>query len=94
VPDPETRFTPTEIRLLECLARHGGQPVSRQDLLREVWGYSPYALTRTIDTTVRRVRKKLEPDPSRPRFLLTCYGVGYALVDCHKFNSPTPVSGP
>ena len=81
-------FTPIEFRLLQCLARHGGAAVSREHLLRHVWGYSPHAMTRTIDTTVRRLRKKIEPDPARPRFLLTTYGVGYRLVDGHRFSEP------
>ncbi len=92
--DPATPFTPTEARLLACLASHEGQPVPREHLLREVWGYSPYALTRTIDTTVRRLRKKIEPDPSEPRYLLTRYGIGYALVDCHKLTDLTSPSSP
>ena len=92
--DSATHFTPTEARLLACLASHEGQAVSREQLLTEVWGYSPYALTRTIDTTVRRVRKKIEPNPSEPRYLLTRHGVGYALVDCHKVTDLTGSSSP
>jgi DNA-binding response OmpR family regulator len=53
--------------------------VSRLDLMQAVWGYSSAAITRTIDTHIGELRRKLEPDPSAPRRLVTVRSVGYRL---------------
>jgi predicted ATPase len=66
-----------ERRLLQRLASRPGAVVTRAELLTEVWGYSERATTRTLDSTVRRLRKRIEPDPSDPRHILTVRGVGY-----------------
>lgn len=75
----EIPLTPTEVELLRLLGRNSGKPVSREELLREIWGVDG-AVSRTLDTHVNRLRKKLEPDPAHPRFLLTVHGVGYRLA--------------
>jgi DNA-binding response OmpR family regulator len=72
-------LTPTEAEILRALRRRAGDPVRREDLLESVWGTSDL-LTRTLDTHVTRLRRKIEPDPARPRHLLTVHGVGYRLV--------------
>jgi len=78
--DGETiHLTPTEVDVLRLLHRQAGKPVRREDLLREVWGVEA-ASTRTLDTHVTRLRKKLERDPGRPAHIVTVHGVGYRLV--------------
>lgn len=72
-------LTPTEVEVLRLLHRRVGKPVRREDLLREVWGVTA-ASTRTLDTHITRLRKKLERDPGQPAHLLTVHGVGYRLV--------------
>lgn len=74
------RLTDTERRLLRYLAERPGQAISRDDLQQAVWGYRAGILSRTVFTTVGRVRAKIEPDPSRPRHLITAAGGGYALA--------------
>lgn len=72
-----TPLSPTEIALLDYLDGREGQPATRAELLRDVWGYSERVVSRTLDTTVARLRVKIELDPARPRHLLTVPGVGY-----------------
>lgn len=74
------RLTDTERRLLRYLAERIGRAVSREELQREVWGYRAGVLSRTVFTTVGRIRGKLEADPARPHHLLTAAGEGYVLV--------------
>ncbi len=70
-------FTDTEARLLRVLQQRAPEAVSRVDLLTEVWGYHPASLTRTVENTIRRLRCKIESDPSFPRVLRTVRGRGY-----------------
>ncbi|MCA8965574.1 MAG: response regulator transcription factor [Planctomycetes bacterium] len=74
------RLLPKEAELLAHLLRHRGQACSRDDLLRAVWGYDATPTTRTVDTHVFQLRKKIEADPSAPAWLQTVHGVGYRLV--------------
>jgi DNA-binding response OmpR family regulator len=69
-----------EAALLELLAQAGGQPLSRHDILDEVWGMDAYPTQRTVDNFLMRLRKLFERDPRHPRFILTVRGVGYRLV--------------
>lgn len=73
------QLRPLEARLVRYLAQAGGQVVDRDELFRAVWGYRPGVRSRTLDTTVKTVRQKLERDPARPRHLVTCRGQGYRL---------------
>ena len=73
------RMLKKEADLLAYLYRNGGRTFSRQDLLREVWGFRSSPTTRTVDTHVFTLRKKLERDPAAPRHLLTVRGAGYRL---------------
>ena len=68
-----------EVQLLALLHAHGGQPVSREDILERVWGSSA-TTTRTVDNFIVKLRKKIEPQPDKPRYILTVYGVGYRLA--------------
>jgi two-component system response regulator VicR len=72
-------ITATERGMLLLLWRRRGQAVPRTDFLREVWGYGRIPETRTVDFHIVRLRKKLEDDPDRPRYLVTVRGVGYRL---------------
>jgi DNA-binding response OmpR family regulator len=70
-------LTAREFDLLWFLARHPRQVFSRDQLMDRVWGYHAALDTGTVTVHVRRLREKIEPDPSRPRHLLTIWGVGY-----------------
>jgi two-component system alkaline phosphatase synthesis response regulator PhoP len=66
-----------EFQLLQYLVEHRGATVSREELLKKVWGYDATPLTRTVDVHVAWLRQKLEPNPKRPKFILTVHGMGY-----------------
>jgi DNA-binding response OmpR family regulator len=72
------RLTEKETNILKYLYRAGGKPVSREELLTEVWGYNAGVTTHTLETHVYRLRQKIEPDPGIARLLLTEAG-GYRL---------------
>jgi DNA-binding response OmpR family regulator len=73
-------LAPREFDLLVALADRRGAIASRLDLMREVWGWSDSVITRTIDTHVAELRRKLEIDPARPRLILTVRKAGYRLA--------------
>jgi DNA-binding response OmpR family regulator len=70
-----------ELEVLRFLAEHRNKVVHRNELLSEVWGYPDAPITRLVDKAVARIRKKIEIDPHRPRFLHTVHGDGYCLTD-------------
>jgi two-component system, OmpR family, alkaline phosphatase synthesis response regulator PhoP len=72
-------LAPKEYELLLALARAGGRVVSRLELMQQVWGYSSAVVTRTVDTHVAELRRKLERDAASPRHILTVRKVGYRL---------------
>jgi two-component system, OmpR family, KDP operon response regulator KdpE len=74
------RLTPTEWHLLEVLARHEGKLVGHRQLLQEVWGPAYGTETNYLRVYIAQLRRKLEPDPSSPRHLLTEAGLGYRFV--------------
>jgi two-component system, OmpR family, KDP operon response regulator KdpE len=76
----DVRLTPTEWQLLEVLARHGGRLVSGRQLLQDVWGPAYGTETNYLRVYMAQLRRKLEPDPARPRYLITEPGMGYRLV--------------
>jgi DNA-binding response OmpR family regulator len=73
----EIELTATEFNLLWFMASHPRQVFSRDKLLENVWGFSEYVDPSTVTVHIRRLREKIEADPSRPRRLLTVWGVGY-----------------
>jgi two-component system, OmpR family, response regulator ResD len=73
----EIELTVREYDLLEFLCRHPGQVFSRDQLMDAVWQYSFYTDTSTVTVHVRRLRTKIEQDPSQPRWIQTVWGVGY-----------------
>lgn len=72
-------LTHREYELLHYLARHTGQVMTREHLLETVWGYDYFGDVRTVDVTVRRLREKIEENPSNPTWIITRRGVGYYL---------------
>ncbi len=74
------KLTAREFELLRFFAQHPNEAVSRDRLLDEVWGYDAFPTTRTIDTFILNLRKKIEDDPSHPRYLLTVHKLGYRFV--------------
>ncbi|MBC9825569.1 response regulator [Carnobacterium inhibens] len=72
-------LTHREFELLHYLAKHLGQVMTREHLLQTVWGYDYFGDVRTVDVTVRRLREKIEDNPSHPTWLVTRRGVGYYL---------------
>lgn len=70
-------FTDLEFDILEYFINHRGRTVSREQLLRDVWGISGDITTRTIDRHVASLRKKIEPNPDEPTYIQTVYGIGY-----------------
>ena len=70
-------LTPKEFGLLKLLISHEGEVISRNAILSEVWGYEKFPTTRTVDTFVHNLRRKIENDPTRPRHLLTVPWSGY-----------------
>ena len=74
-------LTPTEYDLLRLLARNQGKLLTHPTILREVWGPAYREESNYLHVYVSSLRRKLEPDPTRPRYLLTQPGVGYRLVD-------------
>ncbi|WP_178195299.1 response regulator YycF [Ligilactobacillus sp. Marseille-Q7487] len=77
--DEKIELTHREFELLHYLAKHIGQVMTREHLLQTVWGYDYFGDVRTVDVTVRRLREKIEDNPSRPVWLVTRRGVGYYL---------------
>ncbi|MRX73407.1 response regulator [Bacillus lacus] len=72
-------LTHREFELLHYLAKHIGQVMTREHLLQTVWGYDYFGDVRTVDVTVRRLREKIEDNPSHPTWIVTRRGVGYYL---------------
>jgi DNA-binding response OmpR family regulator len=69
-----------EFELLRYLLAHRNEVVSREQLLRDVWGYHQFAVTRTVDNYIAKLRVQLEPRPHEPRYIVTVHGSGYQLI--------------
>jgi len=69
-----------EFDVLRYLAERQGRVVSRNELLSQIWSYAEMPITRSVDHAIARLRKKIEPDPRRPRFIHTVHGDGYCLT--------------
>lgn len=79
--DQPIELTHREFELLHYLAKNMGQVITREHLLQTVWGYDYFGDVRTVDVTIRRLREKIEDNPSHPLFIATRRGVGYYLRD-------------
>jgi two-component system response regulator RegX3 len=76
----EVAFPPKEFELLEALLRRKGRLLTREFLIEEVWGSDYFGDTKTLDVHVKRIRRKIEPDPHDPTHLVTVRGLGYKFV--------------
>ena len=74
------QLSPREFELLRYLIRNRGRTVSREELLKAVWGLADYPVTRTVDTHVAKLRQKVDASP-QPRHILTVHRVGYKFID-------------
>jgi DNA-binding response OmpR family regulator len=73
-------LTTRETGLLRALVAHRGEAITRGELLEEVWGLRPDTRTRVVDSFIMRLRRYIEPDPSRPRHIVSVRGHGYRLI--------------
>jgi two-component system KDP operon response regulator KdpE len=80
VGDRDVHLTPIEYRLLTTLVRHAGKVITHRQLLKEVWGPDSVFETHYLRVYMAHLRRKIEQDPARPRFLLTEPGIGYRLA--------------
>ena len=76
----EIRLTPTELAILDLLASHAGKPVTIRQIIGRVWHGAPGTTPDTVRVHVGSLRKKIEPDPARPRYIVTEPWVGYRFV--------------
>jgi DNA-binding response OmpR family regulator len=76
----ELTLTPREFRLLDHFIQHRGEVVTREQLLDDVWGYDTIPFTRTVDTHIAKLRKKIEENPSDPHLIVTVHRLGYKFV--------------
>jgi DNA-binding response OmpR family regulator len=76
-------LTTHEFELLKYLIRNRGQVISRDELLNEVWGKDVFVTPHTVDTHMANLRKKIEDDPSQPRFIKSIRGVGYKFISVY-----------
>ncbi len=76
----ELNLSHKEVELLLFFSGNANNVISRDELLTNVWGYQDLPTTRTVDNFILRLRQKIEPEPSQPRYLLTVHGIGYKYV--------------
>lgn len=74
-------FSHKEFEILKYLWERKNKTVSRDDLLKEIWGYGENPTTRTVDNFILKLRQKIEKDPNHPQIILTVHGIGYKLLD-------------
>ena len=73
----EVKMPLREFELLEMLMRNSGRVLTRTQLIEQVWGFDYYGDTKTLDVHIKRIRSRIEPDPSHPQLITTVRGVGY-----------------
>lgn len=78
--DKELDLTSLEMEILKYFIAHRGEVVTREALLDKIWGYEKYPTTRTIDNHILKLRKKIEENPSHPKYILSIYGAGYRFI--------------
>jgi len=81
-------LTKTEFALLDLLAKNAGKSVSREQILDSVWGYTYFPTTRTVDTHIYRLRKKLGDDGEQPKWIQKIQGEGYCLSESAVVQPP------
>ncbi len=80
-----------EVELLRLLVERVGQPVSRDEILQKIWGLDASPTNRTVDNFIVKLRKKIEPQPDKPVYILTVYGYGYKLAAVDAPTGAEPV---
>jgi DNA-binding response OmpR family regulator len=78
--EKEFDLTSLEVEILKYFVAHRGEVVTRENLLDKIWGYETYPSTRTIDNHILKLRKKLEEDPARAKYIFSVYGEGYRFM--------------
>lgn len=78
--DKEFELTSLEVEILKHFIAHRGEVVTREALLDEIWGYKRYPSTRTIDNHILKLRKKLQDDPAKAKYIFSVYGEGYRFM--------------
>jgi two-component system alkaline phosphatase synthesis response regulator PhoP len=78
--EKELDLTSLEVEILKYFVAHRGEVVTREALLNEIWGYEKYPSTRTIDNHILKLRKKLQDDPSKAKYIFSVYGEGYRFM--------------
>jgi DNA-binding response OmpR family regulator len=73
-------LTAHEIKLLQYFVEHAERVITREELLNDVWNYTSYPTTRTVDNHIMKLRQKLEVDPGKPVYFRTIHGIGYKFV--------------
>jgi two-component system KDP operon response regulator KdpE len=76
----EVKLTPTELAILDLLARHAGRPVSFQEIVSTVWNGAPATTNDAVSVHVGSLRRKIEPDPAKPQYIVTEPWVGYRFI--------------
>lgn len=79
--EKDLKLTSLEIEILRYMIDRRGEVVTRGNLLDKIWGYEKFPTTRTVDNHILKLRKKIEKDPSNPRYILSVYGGGYRFVE-------------
>jgi DNA-binding response OmpR family regulator len=78
--DRPLKLSPREYEILKCLVTRQGDIVTRDDLLKQVWGYDSFPNTRTIDAHIVKLRQKIEDKPNDPKLIITIHGIGYKFL--------------
>jgi len=79
--EKDLKLTSLEVEILRYMIDRRGEVVTREDLLDKIWGYEKFPTTRTVDNHILKLRKKIEKDPSNPRYILSVYGGGYRFLE-------------
>jgi two-component system alkaline phosphatase synthesis response regulator PhoP len=74
------KLSPREYELLRCFIERQGEIITREKLLKQIWGYDSYPDTRTVDAHIAKLRRKIEDKPEEPRLIVTVHGIGYKFL--------------
>ena len=74
------KLSPREYELLRCFIERQGEIISREELLKQIWGYDSYPDTRTVDAHIAKLRRKIEDKPEEPKLIVTVHGMGYKFL--------------
>lgn len=74
------KLSPREYELLRCFIEKQGEIISREELLKQIWGYESYPDTRTVDAHIAKLRRKIENKPEEPKLIVTIHGIGYKFL--------------